>query len=108
MQLTPSVLTVTGWTLQSDILNKTSRAPDTITAPFAVRITAAWLNAVASLDTPVILSSIMFATSNHSLRPVSLRTKNAIHLGHFGTIGKSVQKIFLVNAFDFVDTKCKP
>ena len=56
MQLTPSVLTVTGWTLQSDILNKTSRAPDTITAPFAVRITAAWLNAVASLDTPVILS----------------------------------------------------
>ena len=30
-------------------------------------------------------------------------TKNAIHIGHFGTIGKSVQKIFLMIAFNFVD-----
>jgi len=30
-------------------------------------------------------------------------TKNAIHPGHFGTTGKSVQKIFLVIVFYFFD-----
>lgn len=35
-------------------------------------------------------------------------TNNAIQLGHFGTIGISVQKILLVIVFNFVDTHRKP
>lgn len=44
--------------------NRISRVPDTITAQFAVRITAAWCNAVASLDVKVILSSSAGSTGS--------------------------------------------
>nr|URZ94041.1 hypothetical protein [Citrobacter freundii] len=35
-------------------------------------------------------------------------TKNAVHPGHFGTIGKIVHKIFLVFVFIFIDRNTKP
>jgi hypothetical protein len=43
-----------------------------------------------------------------TLKDAPVMYKNAIHAGHFGTIGKKVQKIILAIVFNFVDHSQNP